>query len=107
MLLNIVDNAVKYSQEKGVIEITLEKLDNMAKLSVKDNGIGISPDDQKMIFDRFFRSDTARAHAQKGTGLGLAICKWIAESHQGYIHVEITKGQGSRFIITLQLLNHA
>ncbi len=107
LLLNIVDNAVKYSQENGQIEITLERTDNMAKLSVKDNGIGISPDDQKMIFDRFFRSDAARAHAQKGTGLGLAICKWIAESHQGNIQVESTQGQGSRFTITLPLLSHA
>ena len=107
LLLNIVDNAVKYSQEKGQIEINLEQTDTMAKLSVKDNGIGISPDDQKMIFDRFFRSDAARAHVQKGTGLGLAICKWITESHQGNIQVESTLGQGSRFTITLPLLRHA
>ena len=107
LLLNIVDNAVKYSQENGQIEIKLERAGNMAKLSVKDNGIGISPDDQKMIFDRFFRSDAARAHVQKGTGLGLAICKWIAETHQGKIQVESTQGQGSRFTITLPLLSHA
>ena len=107
LLLNIVDNAVKYSQEQGQIEIKLERAGNMAKLSVKDNGIGISPDDQKMIFDRFFRSDAARAHVQKGTGLGLAICKWIAETHQGKIQVESTQGQGSRFTITLPLLSHA
>ena len=98
---------MKYSQEKGQIEIKLERAGNMAKLSVKDNGIGISPDDQKMIFDRFFRSDAARAHAQKGTGLGLAICKCIAETHQGNIQVESTQGQGSCFTITLPLLSHA
>jgi signal transduction histidine kinase len=107
LLLNIVDNAIKYSQEKGQIEITLKRMNNMAKLSVKDNGIGISPDDQKMIYDRFFRSDTARAHAKKGTGLGLAICKWIAESHEGNIQVESTKDQGSCFTITLPLIRCA
>lgn len=107
LLLNIVDNAVKYSQEKGIVTINLQHANGMAKLSVQDNGIGISSDEQQMIFDRFFRSDTARAHAQKGTGLGLAICKWITETHQGQIQVESTQGQGSRFTISLPLLTQA
>jgi heavy metal sensor kinase len=107
LFLNIVDNAVKYSQEKGTVEINLEHANGMAKISVQDNGIGISPDEQKLVFDRFFRSDTARAHAQKGTGLGLAICKWIAETHQGQIQVESTPGQGSRFTIFLPLHSQA
>ncbi|MCH7615499.1 MAG: HAMP domain-containing protein [Nitrospinae bacterium] len=107
LFLNIVDNAVKYSREKGTVEINLEHANGMAKISVQDNGIGISPDEQKLVFDRFFRSDTARAHAQKGTGLGLAICKWIAETHQGQIQVESTPGQGSRFTIFLPLLGQA
>ncbi|MDT7040933.1 heavy metal sensor histidine kinase [Candidatus Nitronereus thalassa] len=103
LLLNIVDNAIKYSQEKGTIEISLEHANGMANISVKDHGIGISPEEQTVIFNRFFRSDTARAHAQKGTGLGLAICKWIAETHQGNIRVESSPGKGSRFIISLPL----
>lgn len=107
LLLNIVDNAIKYSQEKGTVEIGLEHINGMAKISVQDNGIGISPDEQKLVFDRFFRSDTARAHAQKGTGLGLAICKWIAETHQGQIQIESTPGQGSRFTIFLPLHSQA
>ena len=107
LFLNIVDNAVKYSQEKGTVEINLEHANGMAKISVQDNGIGISPDEQKQVFDRFFRSDTARAHAQKGTGLGLAICKWIAETHQGQIQIESTPGQGSRFTIFLPLHSQA
>jgi len=107
LLLNIVDNAIKYSQEKGTVEINLEHANGMAKISVQDNGIGISLDEQKLVFDRFFRSDTARAHAQKGTGLGLAICKWIAETHQGQIQVESPPGQGSRFTIFLPLLGQA
>ena len=107
LFLNIVDNAVKYSQEKGTVEINLEHANGMAKISVQDNGIGISPDEQNLVFERFFRSDTARAHAQKGTGLGLAICKWIAETHQGQIQVESTPGQGSRFTIFLPLHSQA
>jgi len=107
LLLNIIDNAIKYSQEKGTVEIGLKHINGMAKISVQDNGIGISPDEQKLVFDRFFRSDTARAHAQKGTGLGLAICKWIAETHQGQIQIESTPGQGSRFTIFLPLHSRA
>ncbi len=107
LLLNVVDNAVKYSKEKGIVEINLEHANGMAKLSVKDNGIGIAPEEQKMIFHRFFRSDAARAHAQKGTGLGLAICKWIAETHRGTIEVESAFGHGSCFTISLPLLSPA
>ncbi len=105
LLLNIVDNAVKYSKDKGRVEINLEQTNGMAKLSIQDHGIGMTADEQTMIFDRFFRTDTARAHAQKGTGLGLAICKWIAESHQGQIQVNSTPGQGSCFTILLPLHN--
>jgi len=103
-LVNMID---PFTQEKGTVEIGLEHINGMAKISVQDNGIGISPDEQKLVFDRFFRSDTARAHAQKGTGLGLAICKWIAETHQGQIQIESTPGQGSRFTIFLPLHSRA
>jgi len=107
LLLNIVDNAVKYSQEQGTVEIHLEHVNGMAKLSIQDHGIGMTSNEQNMIFNRFFRSDSARSHAQKGTGLGLAICKWIAETHQGQIQVESTPGKGSRFTILLPLHSHA
>lgn len=107
LLLNIVDNAVKYSQDNGTIEITLEHKNGMAKLSIQDHGIGMTTNEQTMIFDRFFRTDSARAHAQKGTGLGLAICKWIVETHQGTIEVDSTPGHGSRFTISLPLHSQA
>jgi signal transduction histidine kinase len=74
-----------------------------AKITVSDQGIGISPQAQGHIFDRFYRSDEARAHSPKGTGLGLAICKWIAEAHHGRITVESTPGHGSRFSVMLPL----
>jgi heavy metal sensor kinase len=103
LLLNIVDNAIKYSRTMGTVELKLIKDGNVAKLSVTDHGIGISPDEQTHIFDRFFRTDSARTHAQKGTGLGLAICKWIAEAHQGGIQVDSLLGKGSSFTISLPL----
>jgi heavy metal sensor kinase len=103
LLLNIVDNAIKYSRTMGTVELKLVKDGNVAKLSVTDHGIGISSDEQTHIFDRFFRTDSARTHAQKGTGLGLAICKWIAEAHQGGIQVDSLLGKGSSFTISLPL----
>ena len=104
MLLNLVDNAVKYSRHTGTVQLSLVRDGNMACLSVRDHGIGISPEEQGHIFDRFYRTDAARAHFQKGTGLGLSICKWIAEAHHGRIQVESILGQGSCFTILLPLL---
>ena len=103
LLLNIVDNAVKYSQQTGTVTLSLVKDHNMARISVRDYGIGIAPEDQALIFDRFYRADAARAHAQKGTGLGLSICKWIVEAHHGHIEVESRFGEGSCFTVVLPL----
>lgn len=101
MLLNLVDNAVKYSRPGGKVELALARDGAMARLSVSDQGIGISVEAQARIFDRFYRADDARAHAKKGTGLGLSICKWIVEAHHGRIEVQSKMGEGSRFIVIL------
>jgi heavy metal sensor kinase len=101
LLLNLVDNAVKYSRPGGKVEIALARDGTMARLSVADQGIGIPADAQARIFNRFYRTDDARAHAKKGTGLGLSICKWIAEAHHGRIEVQGTVGQGSKFTVIL------
>jgi len=103
LLLNLVDNAVKYSRPGGKVEIALVRESATARLSVTDQGIGIDPEELGRIFDRFYRTDAARAHAKKGTGLGLSICKWIAEAHHGRIEVQSTVGQGSRFTVVLPL----
>jgi len=100
---NLVDNAVKYSRTGGTVEISLTTHLNQAKLVITDQGIGISPEDQKRIFDRFYRTDDARAHTKKGTGLGLAICAWIVESHHGRIEVQSALNKGSTFTVTLPL----
>lgn len=103
LLLNLVENAVKYSHAGGKVEIALVTDPQQARLSVTDQGIGISPQDQQRIFNRFFRTDEARAHTKKGTGLGLAICAWIAESHKGRVEVKSEPGQGATFTVILPL----
>src|SRR5947208_1398212 len=101
LLLNLVDNAVKYSRPGGKVEIALLREGAAARLSVTDQGIGMTPEEMGRIFDRFYRTDAARAHAKKGTGLGLSICKWIAEAHHGRIEVQSHVGEGSRFTVVL------
>jgi signal transduction histidine kinase len=99
----LVENAVKYSYPGGKVEIGLVTAGQEAILSVTDQGIGIAPGDYAKIFDRFYRTDDARAHTKKGTGLGLAICALIAEAHKGRINVKSTVGQGSTFTVRLPL----
>lgn len=103
LLLNLVDNAVKYSKPGGRVELDLAAGGGQARLSVSDQGIGIPPDALARIFDRFYRTNEARAHAKQGTGLGLSICKWIAEAHRGRIEVHSQPNQGSRFTVILPL----
>jgi heavy metal sensor kinase len=103
LFLNLVDNAIKYSRSGGTVEMALTIEQGQARLSVTDHGIGIAQEDQPQIFDRFYRTDHARAHTKKGTGLGLAICIWIAESHRGQIEVQSKIGEGSTFTVLLPL----
>jgi two-component system OmpR family sensor kinase len=103
LLLNLVDNAVKYSEEGQVVELALVVAGNQAKIIVQDHGIGIAPESHTRVFDRFYRTDEARAHATKGTGLGLAICKWIVEVHHGTINLQSTVQSGSCFTVFLPL----
>jgi heavy metal sensor kinase len=103
LLLNLVDNAVKYSKAGGKVEITLIVDGREVHLNVLDHGIGIPQEAIGRIFDRFYRTDEARVHTKKGTGLGLAICAWIAEAHQGRIEVKSQVGQGSQFTVILPL----
>jgi heavy metal sensor kinase len=104
LLLNLVDNAVKYTPEGGEMKITLERDDGRAKLRITDNGIGIALQVQPHIFDRFFRVDKARSREAGGSGLGLSICKWIVEAHGGEISVESEIGRGSTFTVILPLV---
>jgi two-component system, OmpR family, sensor kinase len=104
LILNLVDNAVKYSHPGGKVEMALHRENREkpeARLVVSDQGIGMSAEEKTRIFDRFFRAEGARSHSPKGTGLGLSICKWIAEAHHGHIEVDSSPGHGSRFTLVL------
>lgn len=101
VLDNLVSNAVKYTPEKGQIEIDLEKQSGRATVRVRDNGIGIAPEDQPHIFDRFYRIYNDYTRDIEGTGLGLSIVKSIVERHNGRIWVESELGQGSTFVVVL------
>ena len=98
---NLVDNAVKYTPEKGEIRVGLKRQGEQVVLTVEDNGIGISPQYQQRVFERFYRVDKARSQSLGGTGLGLSIVKNIAEKHGGGVRLESQLGRGSRFIVTL------
>jgi len=100
-VLNLVDNAVKYSEQGARIQITVAKTDGMVAISVRDNGCGIARKYQDRIFERFYVVDKSRSRKLGGTGLGLAIVKHIAEVHGGYITVQSTIGAGSTFTMYL------
>jgi heavy metal sensor kinase len=103
MLLNLLDNAVKYTPAGGEISIALASQNGNAQIIVSDTGIGIPAADQPRIFDRFYRVDKARSRAQGGAGLGLSIVRWIVEGHGGTVTVESTQGKGSAFTVELPL----
>ena len=103
-IYNIADNSIKYTPENGEVRISVEKDEQNAIISVKDNGIGIAPENQHMIFDRFYRVDKARARETGGTGLGLAIALSGVELHGGNIEVESEEGKGSLFRIILPII---
>jgi heavy metal sensor kinase len=103
MLLNLLDNAVKYTPEGGEISLSLERQNGNAEIVVRDTGVGIPTMDQARVFDRFFRVDKARARTLGGAGLGLSIAQWIVEVHGGEISVASVPGEGSTFTVLLPL----
>ena len=108
VVVNLIDNAVKYSFNHARILITTHISGKKVYLSVKDQGCGISKKDQMLIWDRFYMADKARTpNKSASTGLGLSIVKKIIEDHKEVIWVESTKGQGTTFIFTLPLYDPA
>jgi two-component system OmpR family sensor kinase len=101
LVLNLVDNAVKYSHPRGQVQLSLVQAGHEARLAVRDEGIGIAPEEQAQIFNRFYRTEAARTHAKTGTGLGLSICAWIAQAHEGRIEVQSKPDAGSTFTVVL------
>ncbi len=103
LLLNLVDNARKYTPRGGKVTLSLGCADGWARLSVADTGIGIPAQDLPHIFERFYRVDKARSRAAGGSGLGLSIAQWIAQAHGGKIDVQSAPGQGTIFTVRLPL----
>jgi len=103
LLDNLIDNAIKYTPNDGSITVKVSKDNENAILQVTDTGIGISPQFQQRVFERFYRVDKARSQSLGGTGLGLSIVKNIAEKHGGSIDVKSQLGSGSSFTIKLPL----
>ena len=104
VIVNILDNAVKYSEGPPKIDILTENIGNNIFMSIKDQGIGISKAAHKRVFEEFYREHTGNVHNVKGHGLGLANVKRIIDNHQGTISLESEKGKGSIFTIKLPLI---
>lgn len=100
LLLNLVDNAIKYTQPGGLVTVSLKGDDHQVRIIVTDTGIGLSPSEQEQIFTRFYRSAEAKSQGG-GAGLGLCLVRSIAEAHGGSIEVDSTLGQGSTFTVVL------
>jgi len=98
---NLIGNAVKYTPPKGSITIWAQQRDDALVIAISDTGIGISPEDQGRIFDRFYRVRRAETDNVEGTGVGLAIVKRLVDAHQGQIGLESTLGKGTTFYVTL------
>ncbi len=96
-IVNLIDNAVKYSEETKFIKITLTADNNFVIIEVQDKGIGISDHDKKKVFEKFYRVSSGLIHTTKGTGLGLSLVKQIMDAHNGRIELESKLGVGSRF----------
>ena len=102
-LLNLLSNAVKYSEDRKYIRVEVDKDSTSALISVTDHGVGISKEQLKRIFDKFYRVPTTMAKKTRGSGLGLTLAKHIIEAHEGRIEAESEVGKGSKFTIRIPL----
>jgi two-component system, OmpR family, sensor kinase len=103
VLGNLMDNAIKYTQDGGDITLSTYQDGGWARLDITDTGIGIAPENLSHLFDRFYRVDKARSRDRGGTGLGLAIVKGIVEQHGGKVTVSSQPGKGTTFSVWLKL----
>ena len=107
ILQNLLSNAIKFTPEGGTVELNLYRVGGEARLSVKDDGLGILPDEIDHIFERFYRAEKSRAkfsdYDQKGFGLGLSIASLIMARHEGRIDVASVYGEGAEFTMCMPL----
>lgn len=104
MITNLIDNAFKYTEKGGRVEVRLQREESHVLLEVVDNGIGIEKEDQQRVFERFYRVDKARSRELGGTGLGLSIVKHVVQLHRGSIEIDSNPGQGSKFSVRIPLI---
>lgn len=103
MLINLIDNAIKYSERGDFVLIKCKNGKNVCVITIEDTGVGIPKEHIPRLFERFYRVDKARSRARGGTGLGLAIVKHIILSFKGEIFVESEIGKGTKFIVKIPL----
>jgi signal transduction histidine kinase len=106
LVLNLVDNAIKFTPENGRVVIRVAREGASARIDVEDTGMGLSSDDARRVFERFFRADASRSSATEGAGLGLSLVQWIAEQHGGVVSVKSRPGEGSTFTVRLPIIKH-
>jgi len=103
VILNLLDNAIKFTPNGGRIRLSVAAENGCAKLQVTDEGIGIPAEALPHVFERFYRAEPSRSKRIPGAGLGLALVRWIVEKHHGRITAESAPGQGTRFTVWLPL----
>jgi len=106
LFTNIIDNAIKFTEERGKIQVAVERDNETVQVLIKDNGVGIPEEEQEKIFKRFYRVDKSRSKETGGIGLGLSIAEWIAHAHHGRIEVHSELNQGSTFTVYLPTLKN-
>ena len=104
VVVNLLDNAIKYTADRGSVSMSVTAEAGLAVLEVSDTGIGIPPGALPLVFERFFRADKARSRESGGIGLGLAIVKSICTAHYGAVSVSSIEGRGTKFRVELPLL---
>jgi len=107
VLFNLLSNAIKFTREGGAISLEFTAIGSMAEISVTDTGVGISAEEQALVFDKFYQAGSTTIGLKEGTGLGLAIAKRLVEAHGGRIFVRSEPGRGSCFTFTMPLENRA
>jgi len=97
----LLDNAFKFTAAPGIVDLSLKQKDDKVVITVRDSGVGIAPEEQGKIFERFYRVDKVRSRETQGAGLGLSIAQWIVQQHGGTLRVESELGKGSAFRVEL------
>lgn len=105
VFVNILENAIKYSKETPKIEVTTSQINENILIEIKDNGLGMSKQVLKKIFDKFYRVNSGDIHNVKGHGLGLSYVKEIVEAHNGEVFADSELNKGSKFYIKLPIIN--